>query len=151
MAKTIVILGTLDTKGEHLHLLKNTIERRGHRVLILDLSMGSVPESAADITASEIAGLGGGSIEEMIAARDRSASAKVMIAGARQKVLELLSKKELDGIVAMGGASMALIASRVMGKLPYGIPKVIATPAAMPTYIAEWFGDMDVTVMQVIM
>ncbi len=31
MAKTIVILGTLDTKGEHLHLLKKKIEERGHR------------------------------------------------------------------------------------------------------------------------
>jgi uncharacterized protein (UPF0261 family) len=74
-----------------------------------------------------------------------------MIAGAQLKVAELLSKKQLDGIVAMGGASMALIASRVMARLPFGIPKVIATPAAMPTYIAEWFGALDVVVMQVIM
>jgi uncharacterized protein (UPF0261 family) len=74
-----------------------------------------------------------------------------MIAGAQLKVAELLSKKQLDGIVAMGGASMALIASRVMATLPFGIPKVIATPAAMPTYIAEWFGALDVVVMQVIM
>jgi len=74
-----------------------------------------------------------------------------MIAGAQQKVLELLSKKAIDGIVAMGGASMALIGSRVMAKLPFGIPKVIATPAAMPTYISEWFGALDVVIMQVIM
>ena len=46
---------------------------------------------------------------------------------------------------------MALIASRVMAKAPFGLPKVIATPAAMPTYIAEWFGALDVVVMQVIM
>jgi uncharacterized protein (UPF0261 family) len=65
--------------------------------------------------------------------------------------MELLDEHRLDGIVAMGGASMALIASRVMSGLPFGIPKVIATPAAMPTYIAEWFGSMDVVVMQVIM
>ena len=86
-----------------------------------------------------------------MAARNRSASTDVMIAGAQQKVLELLSKKEIDGIVAMGGASMALIGSRVMAKLPFGIPKVIATPAAMPTYISEWFGALDVVIMQVIM
>jgi uncharacterized protein (UPF0261 family) len=46
---------------------------------------------------------------------------------------------------------MALIASRVMSGLPFGIPKVTATPAAMPTYISEWFGSMDIVVMQVIM
>ena len=151
MSKSIVILGTLDTKGEHLHLLKRKIEKRGHRGLILDLSMGSLPAIPGDIPASEVALAAGHRIEQLVAARDRAASADVMIAGAQVKMAELLSKKQIDGIVAMGGASMALIASRVMAKLPFGIPKVIATPAAMPTYIAEWFGALDVTVMQVIM
>ena len=151
MSKSIVILGTLDTKGEHLRLLKKKIEKRGHRGLILDLSMGSVPAIPGDIPASEVALAAGHRIEQLVAARDRAASADVMIAGAQVKMAELLSKKQIDGIVAMGGASMALIASRVMAKLPFGIPKVIATPAAMPTYIAEWFGALDVVVMQVIM
>jgi uncharacterized protein (UPF0261 family) len=151
MAKTIVILGTLDTKGEHIHRLKRQIEKRGHRATILDLSMGSVPVHAADIPAREVAMAAGRKIEELMAAKNRSASTEVMIAGAQQKVLELLAKKAIDGIVAMGGASMALIASRVMAKLPFNMPKVIATPAAMPTYIAEWFGAIDVVVMQVIM
>jgi uncharacterized protein (UPF0261 family) len=74
-----------------------------------------------------------------------------MIAGAQQKVMDLLSKGKIDGIVALGGATMALIGSRVMSKLSFGIPKVIATPAAMPTYMAEWFGAMDIVIMQAIM
>jgi uncharacterized protein (UPF0261 family) len=151
MAKTIVILGTLDTKGELLHLLKRHIEGRGHNALLLDMSMGSAPAFPADITAAEVALAAGRQIDDLIAARNRSISTEVMIAGAQQKVLELLSRKQLDGIVAMGGASMALIGSRVMAKLPFGMPKVIATPAAMPTYIAEWFGPYDVAVLQVIM
>ena len=151
MSKSIVILGTLDTKGEHLHLLKKKIESRGHRGLILGLSMGSVPAFPADIPAAEVARAAGHRIEQLMAARNRSASTDVMIAGAQLKVTELLSTKQIDGIVAMGGASMALMASRVMARLPFGLPKVIATPAAMPTYIAEWFGALDVVVMQVIM
>ena len=151
MSKSIVILGTLDTKGEHLHLLKEKIGKRGHRGLILDLSMGSIPAIPADIPAAEVAMAGGHCIEQLVAAHDRSASAEVMIAGAQVKMAELLSENRVDGVVAMGGASMALMASRIMAKLPFGIPKVIATPAAMPTYIAEWFGALDVVVMQVIM
>jgi uncharacterized protein (UPF0261 family) len=151
MSKTIVILGTLDTKGEHLHMLKKTIQARGHKGMILDLSMGSVPVYQADIPAAEIARMAGRSLEELVAAHDRSASAEVMTAGAQQKVVELLANRQLDGIVAMGGASMALLGQRIMSKLPFGIPKVIATPAAMPTYISEWFGSLDVVVMQVIM
>jgi uncharacterized protein (UPF0261 family) len=151
MAKTIVILGTLDTKGEQLTLLKRKIEARGHTALIMDLSMGAVPSVQADVPASEIARLAGKEISELVKSRDRSSLTEVMTSGAQQKVLDLLSKGAIDGIIAMGGASMALIGSRVMAKLPYGLPKVIATPAAMPTYISEWFGAMDVVVMQLIM
>ena len=151
MAKTIVILGTLDTKGEHLQMLKTRIEDRGHRALIMDMSIGSVPIYPAEIPAAEIARIAGHDIRELIARRNRSFSTDVIIEGARQKVTELLSEGAIDGMVAMGGASMALVASRVMSGLPFGMPKVIATPAAMPTYISEWFGSMDVVVMQVIM
>ena len=151
MARTIVILGTLDTKAEHLLLLKKKIEARGHTALIMDLSMGSLPAFSGDIAADEIARLGGRTLEELIAGGNRSFSADIMIKGAQKKVAELLSKGQLHGIVAMGGASMALMGSRIMSGLPFALPKVIATPAAMPTYISEWFGSMDVVVMQVIM
>jgi uncharacterized protein (UPF0261 family) len=151
MTKTIVILGTLDTKGEHLIMLKKRIEGRGHRALVMDMSMGSVPFHQAEIPAAEIARIAGHEITELIAGKNRSFSTDAMITGARRKVEELLSERAIDGIVAMGGASMALIGQRVMSVLPFGIPKVIATPAAMPTYISEWFGSLDVVVMQVIM
>jgi uncharacterized protein (UPF0261 family) len=45
---------------------------------------------------------------------------------------------------------MALIGSQVMSKLPFGIPKVIATPAAMPVYVGRWFSATDLIVMQLI-
>jgi uncharacterized protein (UPF0261 family) len=151
MAKTIVILGTLDTKGEHLTMLKERIRDRGHEAVLLDMSIGSIPAWSADISAREIARMGGHELSDLISGRKRSFSTEVMIGGARQKVTELLAEGRLDGIVAMGGASMALIASRVMSILPFGIPKVTATPAAMPTYISEWFGSMDIVIMQVIM
>ena len=151
MSKTIVVIGTLDTKGEHLQLLKEKIVARGHRAILMDMGMGGEPRVQADITAREIAGLMGKDTEEFRASRDRFAKAEVMIAGAQKKIDELLGRDEVDGAVALGGASMALIGSRVMGRLPFGIPKVIATPAAMPAYIGEWFGAADILVMQVIM
>ncbi len=151
MSKTIVVIGTLDTKGEHLQLLKEKIAARGHRAILMDMGMGGEPRVRADITAREIAGLMGMDTEEFRASRDRFSKAEVMIAGAQKKIVELLSRSEVDGAVALGGSSMALIGSRVMSRLPFGIPKVIATPAAMPVYIGEWFGAMDILVMQVIM
>ena len=40
MAKTIVVMGTLDTKGEQLQLLKDKISARGHRAILMDMGMG---------------------------------------------------------------------------------------------------------------
>jgi len=151
MAKKILILGTMNTKGEQLRFLKEKIASRGHEPVLMDLSMGSHPSFQADITPSEIASLVGKNLEEIIASRDRLAVVDAMSAGAQQKALELLSQDYLDGIVALGGATMALIGSQVMSKLPFGIPKVIATPAAMPVYVGRWFGATDLVVMQLIM
>jgi uncharacterized protein (UPF0261 family) len=46
---------------------------------------------------------------------------------------------------------MALMGSRVMQALPFGIPKLIGVPAAMPTYVKEWFDASDIAIMQAIM
>jgi uncharacterized protein (UPF0261 family) len=117
----------------------------------MDMGMGSEPRVKPDITAREIAGLMGHDTEEFRVSRDRFAKAEVMVAGAQMMIADLLARDEVDGAVALGGASMALIGARVMSRLPFGIPKLIATSAAMPAYVSEWFDSMDVAVMQVIM
>ena len=149
-SKRIVILGSLDTKGEQLLYLKERIEARGHRPILIDLSTGSEPPWKADITAAEIASVSGKKIEELRSAKDRAAGAQAMTVGAERKVLELFSQGELDGIVALGGATLADIASQVMQKLPFGVPKVIAVPAFVPVLATEWFNAMDIVAMQMI-
>jgi uncharacterized protein (UPF0261 family) len=151
MGKTIVVLGTFDTKGEQLLLLKERIASRGHSVITMDLSMGGASSIRADITPQDIAGLEGKNTDEFMASRDRFMKTEVMVQGAQKKMLELFSGQEVHGAVALGGASMALMGSRVMTQLPFGVPKVIATSAAMPVYVAEWFDSMDILVMQIIM
>ena len=39
MKKTVVIAGTLDTKGEEIELLRSLIRDRGHKVLIADIGI----------------------------------------------------------------------------------------------------------------
>lgn len=151
MKKKIVIIGTVDTKGDQLRFLKERIECRGHEAILMDISMGGDPSYQADITPEEIAGLASKDIEEIRASKDRLAATNAMSAGAQQKALDLLSQGELDGIVSLGGSTIALISSQVMCKLPFGIPKVIGVPAAQTVYVARWFGATDLIVMQLIM
>jgi uncharacterized protein (UPF0261 family) len=79
IAKTIVILGTIDKKGEQPQFLKK-IEGRGHDAPIMDLSMGAISSFPAEMPAVEIGRLMGHSIEELMATWERSSSRDVMIA-----------------------------------------------------------------------
>ena len=151
MRKKIVIIGTVDTKGDQLRFLKERIESRGHEAILMDISMGADPSYQGDITPEEIAGLAGKDIEAIRASKDRLSITNAMSAGAQQKALDLLSKGDLNGIVSLGGGTIALIASQVMSKMPFGIPKVIGVPAAQTVYVGRWFGATDLIVMQLIM
>jgi uncharacterized protein (UPF0261 family) len=62
MSKHIVILSSLDTKGEEAKYLKDLIEARGFKTLLLDTSIGREPTLAPDISSEEVARLGGGNI-----------------------------------------------------------------------------------------
>ena len=62
-------MGTLDTKGEQLQLLKDKISARGHRAILMDMGIGGEPAVQADITAREIAGLMGMDTEEFKGSR----------------------------------------------------------------------------------
>ena len=151
MPKRIVIMGTMDTKGEQLQFLKEQIDSSGFEPIMMDLSMGGQSSIQADITSEEICQLAGKDIKELIASKDRPFVTETMNEGARQKALELLSRDSLHGIVSMGGSTMAFMGSKVMSQLPFGLPKVIAIPAAMPVYVGTWFGATDLIVMQMIM
>jgi uncharacterized protein (UPF0261 family) len=151
MDKTIVIIGSLDTKGKQIQFLKERINARGHRALIMDVSMGSRSEFNGDITPEQVARLANKDIAEIMGSDDRLFKTDVMTRGAKRKMLDLLAKGQVDGAVALGGATIALLGSRAMQVLPFGIPKVLATSAAMPVYVGQWFDAMDILVMQIIM
>jgi len=146
--KNILILGTLDTKGEAILFLRYRIVQRGCNAIIVDLSTGGESLSKADIGPPEIARAAGKRIEDIYASKDRSAVTPVMEAGAIKIIKELYSRGNLDGMIAVGGASMALMAAHIMKGFGFGMPKMIVCPAAMPAYIGYWFGTMDVAIMQ---
>lgn len=151
MAKTVVIIGSADTKAYQLRLLQGRIMARGHRTLLMDVGSGTPPPFKADIEPREIAALADHDIDQLIAEGDRFRNTEVMTQGAQKKMCELLEKQQVDGVVAMGGVTIALMGARVMHSLPFGMPKVIAAPAAVPVYLDRWFEASDIVVMQMIL
>ena len=148
MSKTIAIVCTLDTKGKEAKYLKELIEARGHKTILIDTNMGGEPTITPDISAEEVARAGGGDIREIRASKKTGEVTPIMIKGASVKVKELLEAGQLDGIVSFGGASNTTIGTSVMKALPFGIPKfMVSSTASMPAYAAKYIGTKDITMM----
>ncbi len=96
----IVIIGTLDTKGQEVDFLKKDIEKEGCEALILDVGVLDKPFLESDYSRGEIAELGGRSLDELVNAAkqggDRSDATVVMMKGASKKVNELFSQGALQ-------------------------------------------------------
>ena len=148
MPKHIVILSTLDTKGQEAKVLKDLIEAQGFKPILIDTAIGGEPTLQPDISSEEVARLGGGNIQEIRASRNTGQITPIMIKGASTKVQELLAKGRLDGIISFGGASNTTSATSVMKALPFGIPKLmVSSTASMPAYAAKYIGTKDITMM----
>lgn len=143
--KTVLIISTLDTKGQETLYLREKLNRLGLKTLLMDISMRGSAISAIDIPAAKVAAAGGGSFEEIQRSRERSRITDTMIAGASQVAAGLLAEGKLDGIIALGGSTGTLMATDVMKTIPFGVPKImISSTAALPGLATRYIGTGDI-------
>ncbi|OPY85312.1 MAG: hypothetical protein A4E65_00140 [Syntrophorhabdus sp. PtaU1.Bin153] len=146
--KAIAILASLDTKGEEAACLRNLIEQKGHRVLLLDTSTGGKSAVKAEYTPKELAAAGNGDIQELIESKDSAKASACMIVGATKILQGIDERKELDGIVAFGGTTNTTIGTSVMKNFRFGIPKVVlSSSVSVPALAAEYFGTKDISIL----
>ena len=146
--KGIVIVCNLDTRGEDIVFVKQLIADRGHDAILLDFSMEEPPPFPGDIRTEEVAARGGLSIEVVREKyrSDRDAATNNQIRGAAAIVDELLAQGRVHGIIGIGGGTATLVATSIMQRLPFGMPKLMASPmAAHPAYIDKYVGTHDIT------
>jgi len=155
----IAIVGMLDEREQVLRMIKDQIEKRGHKVILIDITIGTgaiAPALKADVSSDEIARLAGGSLEDIkkMLAKERDKASSMMAEGLSKKVLQLHKAGELKGIIAIAGMTGTFLSLTAMKALPFGVPKLlISSVAAMPAYanrLAEYFGLRDITVMHTI-
>jgi uncharacterized protein (UPF0261 family) len=148
MTKGIVVVCNLDTRGEDIVFVKRLIEDRGHRAILLDFSMEEPPPFPGDIRTEDVA-LRGGLPIEVVREKyrsDRDTATNNQIAGAAAIVDDLLREGSVDGIIGIGGGTATLVATSIMKRLPFGFPKLMASPmAAHPAYIDKYVGTRDIT------
>jgi len=151
MTKTIVVIGTLDSKVEEILFARDQIEQRGYKPIVVDLSVGSKPAVQGDITSEQVAKAGGGDIHDIWGNPDRPRINKMVTDGAISVVHALYNAGKLDGIIGIGGAGGSLIETDIMKSLPFGVPKfMVSSNAGARGFASRYFGTKDITMMHTV-
>jgi uncharacterized protein (UPF0261 family) len=143
---TVVLLGTLDTKGVEYAFLRERLRARDIDVVVVDAGVHEPVGIQPEVSRDEVARAAGADPGELAAAGDRGAAVTAMGAGAEAVVLELHAAGRLDGILALGGSGGSSIAARAMRALPVGVPKLLVSTVASGD-TRPYVGSVDVTMM----
>jgi uncharacterized protein (UPF0261 family) len=131
MTKTVVVIGTLDTKGPEIKYLRDRLQSFGLNTIVIDSGiLGEPLEITPDISRAEAARYGDATIEELRNAGSRGRAVEGMRKALRKLTLELYRDAKLDACVSMGGAEGAVMGAAAMMVLPVGVPKVLVSPIA---------------------
>jgi len=140
---TVVLVGTLDTKGNELAYLRDRVREHGVDVLLVDAGVFE-PQVEADITHDEVARAAGEDVSELASRGDRGAAVTAMALGAAEVARRLQADGRLDAIAGVGGSGNSAIATAAMRALPVGVPKLmVSTLASGDT--RPYVGAVDVT------
>jgi len=143
---TIVLLGTLDTKGKEYAYVKDLISADGCEVIVVDVGIKGDPQVVADIGREQVAAAAGVKLEELIVKNDRGFAIEQMSRGAAEIVRKLYRENRLHGVLALGGSGGSSIAAHAMRALPIGVPKLIVSTIASGD-TRPYVGQSDITMM----
>lgn len=137
MKKTIVLVGTLDTKGEEYAYVRDKIIELGCQVIVVDAGVLGAPLFQPDITREQVARAAGMKMEDIMTLGEGEAI-QTMTRGATQIAHELYRSGKLDGILSAGGSMGTSLGTAIMRTLPVGVPKVMFSTVATlntPVYV----------------
>jgi uncharacterized protein (UPF0261 family) len=144
--RTVLLLGTLDTKGDEFAFLRARLRDAGVGVLLADVGTLEPASVEPDITREEVGAAAGVDVEGLRAAGDRGAAISGMAGAAATLARRLYDEGRIHGVLSAGGSGNTAIATAAMQALPVGVPKLmVSTMAAGDT--SDYVGGVDVTMM----
>jgi uncharacterized protein (UPF0261 family) len=144
--RTVLLLGTLDTKGEEFEFLRDRLLAAGADVLLADVGTLEPPRVQPDIPREEVGAATDVDVAALGAAGDRGAAIGAMAGAAAALARRLYDEGRIHGILSAGGSGNTAIATAAMQALPVGVPKLmVSTMAAGDT--SDYVGGVDVMMM----
>ena len=131
--RTILVVGTYDTKSPELAYMAERIRSLGGGVLTMDICVLGEPDSPVDYSKHDVAAAGGSSIRAAVEAGHENAAMQIMARGASALAADLYRQGKFHGAVILGGTMGTDAALDICRALPLGVPKyVVSTIAFSP-------------------
>ena len=130
MAKTVGIVGTLDTKSMEFQFIKERIEASGTSTCVVNTGILGEPSFEPDVSAGEVAEAGGTSLQALQDGGDRGVAVAAMAEGAAKIIAQLQSDGKIDGVISLGGSAGTTIGTTAMRAVPVGVPKIMVSTLA---------------------
>ncbi|MBC7259327.1 MAG: Tm-1-like ATP-binding domain-containing protein [Chloroflexi bacterium] len=146
--RTVVIVATLDTKGEAAAYLRDEIASWGLDTILIDPGVLGTPTVKPDITREEVAQAAGTTLQALIAQGKKGICIAKQTEGLCNIVRRLWEEGRLDGIVAIGGGQGTSIGTAAMRVLPVGVPKLMLSTIASGLFrFGPYVGTKDICMM----
>lgn len=133
--KTILVIGTYDTKDDELGFLADVIRDQGGKVVTMDVSVLGDPSRPCDHSKHDVAREGGSTIQAAIDSGDENHAMQIMAQGASLLAARLYTQGAFDGMIVLGGTMGTDLALDVTSALPLGVPKYIVSTVSFSPLI----------------
>ena len=141
---TVIVIGTMDTKGAELAYLADQLNLAGCKALLMDVGASKPSRIAADIPVEEVVSVINTDIAAIRALPRGEAVAKIGEAAAIY-LKQLVEKDQAHGAIGLGGSGGTALCCAAMRSLPYGIPKFMVSTLASGN--TRWHIDISDIVM----
>ncbi len=142
--KMVVVVATLDTKGEEAAFVRDRIAKWGLGTILIDPGILGNSAVKADISRYEVAKAAGTTVEVLSTQGEKGVAISKQAEGLRSIVQDLYAQGRLDGIIGLGGGQGTSIATAAMRALPVGVPKLMLSTI---TRGESYVGTKDICMM----
>jgi uncharacterized protein (UPF0261 family) len=125
LSPRVLIVGTVDTKGDELGFLREQVLAAGGQPQLMDVGVRGTGGLVPEVSSAEVAAAAGCTLQQVRDSGDENLAMQRMAQGASALALRLHAEGRIDGLLVLGGTMGTDLALDVAGALPLGVPKVV--------------------------
>lgn len=143
---TVLLIGTLDTKGMEIGFVRDCLRQQGVESLVLDAGVLGPALIRPDISREAVFEASGTTLAAMREGGDRGDAIRAAASGAEAIAMRLFQEGTITGVLGLGGSAGTTIATKAMRALPFGVPKLMVSTLASGQ-VRPFVGPRDILMM----